>query len=281
MNILGNSSHLLQLFGGSAQASSGAAQIGELAERLDEAKQAVVEAAGPATKVSISTHSASSMTPPPGPTITGEEWEQFMADLQSGKESPLTDKFSQSGRQHAEEHGTRYEGRFVGTNRLESPGYADFKDRQVAMLNAYHFGSELADQASRARAYGNGVLMGDNVGRAARQAADAVEQYAPIVASQFNMTSDVITKDAAGYATTHGFELRYPEFGLLMSVSDDGEITMYDAQGTAFTREEYAVAETGEYIPEMLNDLDDEAAQRERFERYERAMAEKRMDIRV
>lgn len=72
------------------------------------------------------------------------------------------------------------------------------------------------------------------------------------------MTQPAYDGSFQGFSITHG------TLGKIMDVSADGTLTLYDAEGTAYSAEEYNAANIDGGIPQLHNDLirqaDDRAA---------------------
>lgn len=169
---------------------------------------------------------------------------------------------------------------------------ADFPSRRDAMANAYHFASALVENvkyvvsdtreiASDPDKYldasgqlygagpGGGTAGGDWQVAMAKGTdmmlfyRDRMESMAASLANLFSFDSTSVTVPAydGGF---QGFSITHGTLGKIMDVARDGSITLYDAEGTAYSAEEYNVANIDGGIPQLHNDLirqaDDRAA---------------------
>lgn len=187
----------------------------------------------------------------------------------------------------------KYEGRFIpaqsGPMGHSAPKRdADFPARSDAMAMAYHFGKALAGLApvvvtDMAMVRKNSDTMLDASGRihgmeggfdasanATAHGTDQIvlnilsfERNAASLANLFSFDSTSVTRPAYD-GSFQGFSITHGTLGKIMDVSADGTLTLYDAEGTAYSAEEYNAANIDGGIPQLHNDLirqaDDRAA---------------------
>ena len=146
---------------------------------------------------------------------------------------------------------------FAGT----AAGQAAFVDRQTALLNAYHYGSDLAKSARDVAHYTRlnaAVAAGRITGGYGHELDNTTRQMdrsAAMLKAQFGLTADVVQKTADGSSAFQGFEVRHETYGLLMTVAADGAITLHDAGGTGHSAADYNGRNPDAFIPELQNDL--------------------------
>ncbi len=191
----------------------------------------------------------------------------------------------------------QFEGDFVASEGVAAGTQApqrdaDFPSRRDAMANAYHFASALVENVkyvvsdtreiasdpdkyldTSGRLYGagpgGGTAGGDWQVAMAKGTdmmlfyRDRMESMAASLANLFSFDSTSVTVPAydGGF---QGFSITHGTLGKIMDVARDGSITLYDAEGTAYSAEEYNVANIDGGIPQLHNDLirqaDDRAA---------------------
>lgn len=171
-------------------------------------------------------------------------------------------------------------------------------DRRAAVLNAYHYGSDLAESgvlvaslsrgvaAEQARIAGldEAIAAGGEAGKAAAaykehlaensvssvmglaSVARGMDRAAVMLKQRFGLAAEVVQKDATGAGRFTGFEVRSEQYGLLMSVDAKGAMTLYDANGKGYSAETYNQANTDATIPELSNDLTRQAAEQSRID---------------
>lgn len=179
-------------------------------------------------------------------------------------------------------------------------------DRQGALMNAYHYGSDLL-KANEGIERKSGVIASRNAEISAlkeqltagegdseystkkiawlennikhmnqslgedRQRADRAMASLSRLFSQADNGLDgatTATPESGGFEITHG------TYGKLMEVSDDGSITMFDREGNGYSREEFVEKKPEGMIGEIHNDLIREEDRRQwkvaREERHEK-----------
>ncbi|WP_323716919.1 hypothetical protein [Paracoccus aminovorans] len=179
-----------------------------------------------------------------------------------------------------------YEGVFLG-GELGPMGHsatvtrrdADFPGRSDAMAMAYHFGKALAERAMTAAADmktvqknsntmldASGRIYGMYGGLEGMAAANAhgtseivgniefLESSAAALANLFSFDTNSVTQptyegEFKGFSLTHG------TLGKFMDVDANGKITLYDAEGEAWSAEDYSAARVDGGIPQLHNDL--------------------------
>lgn len=167
-------------------------------------------------------------------------------------------------------------------------------DRRAAVLNAYHYGSDLAESGVLVASLSRGVaaeqarIAGLDEAIAAGKAAAAYKEHlaqnsggssmglasvargmdraAAMLKQRFGLAAEVVQKDATGAGRFTGFEVRSEQYGLLMSVDAKGAMTLYDANGKGYSAETYNQANTDATIPELSNDLTRQAAEQSRID---------------
>ncbi|WP_147278888.1 hypothetical protein [Paracoccus versutus] len=189
----------------------------------------------------------------------------------------------------------RYEGVFLpaemgpmGHSATATKRDADFPARSDAMAMAYHFGKALAERAKTAVADmalvrknsdtmldPSGRIYGMEGGFAGLESANAhgtseivgninfLESRAASLANLFSFDTTSVTRPVYD-GSFQGFSITHGTLGKIMDVSADGTLTLYDAEGTAYSAEEYNAANIDGGIPQLHNDLirqaDDRAA---------------------
>ncbi len=192
----------------------------------------------------------------------------------------------------------QFEGCFMVSDRVaagsKAPQHdADFPSRRDAMVNAYYFGTRLAEDARIAaadarriaanpdkyldasgRLYGAGAGGGTAGGdwRAAfDQETDMILFYrddmeirAASLANMFSFDSSSVTVPVYGGAF-QGFSITHGTLGKIMDIDANGKVTLYDAEGKAWSAEDYEAANVEGGIPQMHNDLVKQADDRARL----------------
>ncbi|MFT4014361.1 MAG: hypothetical protein QM682_13355 [Paracoccus sp. (in: a-proteobacteria)] len=158
----------------------------------------------------------------------------------------------------------------------------DFLSRGDAMAYAYHFATALDEDARNSvvemawvnansdttrdasgRIYGvssDGRISGDSKEGTEHGTFHSVmtfhrmERQAASLANLFSLDTASVT-NAAYDGTYQGFSLSHGTLGKIMDVSADGQVTLYDAQGNAYSAAEYSAANIDGGIPELRNDL--------------------------
>lgn len=185
----------------------------------------------------------------------------------------------------------QFEGDFVASQGVGAGAQApqrdaDFLSRRDAMANAYHFATALVGHvnyvisdareiASSPDKYldASGQLygaVGADTELAIKQGTymmlfyrDRMEDMAASLANLFSFDSASVTKPAYD-RSFQGFSISHGALGKIMDVDAQGKMTLYDAQGIAWSAEDYAAARVDGGIPELENDLiqqaDDDAA---------------------
>ncbi len=169
---------------------------------------------------------------------------------------------------------------------------ADFLSRRDAMANAYHFATALVkaardvigsrigiethkdqmlDASGRLYGIGSDGRAGSGDWKAAIERGTYIilhemgemEKMAASLANLFSFDSTSVTQPAYD-GSFQGFSITHGTLGKIMDVSADGTLTLYDAEGTAYSAEEYNAANIDGGIPQLHNDLirqaDDRAA---------------------
>ncbi len=185
--------------------------------------------------------------------------------LLNGEINPLSDEASNYVsvyRDIAARQGILFEGRFteVAFGAADTAGYAQFIDRQTAMMNAYYYTSNLtsdvlgyaglANRAKSESAGGDGAVGG---GEDAARYKRAVDRRTQLLAAQFGSPPQALATDADGRISRQGFELTHDRFGKILSVDDKGVFTFYDAAGTAYDAAAYVAAAPDGIIPQLVN----------------------------
>lgn len=160
---------------------------------------------------------------------------------------------------------------------------AAFLSRRDAMANAYHFATALVETTNYVVAdareiaahpdkyldasgqlYGAGAgggTLGGDWEAAMRQGTDMMlfyrdkmESMAASLANMFSFDTTSVTTGAYE-GSFQGFSISHGTLGKIMDVDANGKITLYDAQGTAWTAEDYDAAKIDGGIPELHNDM--------------------------
>ncbi|MDO5613807.1 MAG: hypothetical protein Q4G14_11290 [Paracoccus sp. (in: a-proteobacteria)] len=156
-----------------------------------------------------------------------------------------------------------------------------YTDRRDAMVVAYHFGKKLS-QYSRdvaqnmpppgdARYAPSGQLIGVSksgvilpdfeASKLARDAGNSellrsakmMEEVGATLAGMFSFASAEVT-NAAYKGEAAGFSISLTGFGKLIDVDSRGRMTLYDADGAAYSPQEYNEQDIGGGIPELYNE---------------------------
>lgn len=196
--------------------------------------------------------------------------------------------------------GREFEGQFIARIGLEdhfgraAPVTSDtaFLDRRDAMVTAYHFATQFfgdiksvakefpyAPRDAAGSIYGlsaSGDFINTDAGYRLRDEKGTfqlilnmrtMENAGSALAMHFSFDKTGAT--AAAYnGQRSGISITHGAYGKIMDISAEGDVTLYDAQGKAFSAEEYNAANTKERIPALQNDLLDLAeanAKREKF----------------
>lgn len=165
-----------------------------------------------------------------------------------------------------------FEGTFVGgeINGVSKGAKAEqsdsnFPSRRDAMVTAYHYATKVIDSAMpTARIAKSNPSLLPSSWEALRTApmedfsvgfeASQMEMNAAVLSKMFSFDNTTVT--GAVYAGEfNGFSLTHGTLGKIMDVSAEGEITLYDAEGTAYSAAEYNAAGVDGGIPELHNDL--------------------------
>lgn len=204
------------------------------------------------------------------------------------------------------------EGYFTRSSRGPSEGQAftvgdkQFKTRQDAVAHAYHFGSDLL-KANEKILESSGILAtrdtqiaslkeqlaageGDSEVNRKKIAwlennrdshaqvlnglkTDAERAMAALT-RMFSQTDNGLSDANGTSPTPNGFKITHGTYGKLMEVSDDGSISMFDSEGTGYSRQEFIDKKPDGMIGEIHNDLIVEEDHRiylaERAERIEK-----------
>lgn len=83
---------------------------------------------------------------------------------------------------------------------------------------------------------------------------DKMESMAASLANMFSFDSISVTEPAYD-GSFQGFSITHGTLGKIMDVDANGKFTLYDAQGTAWTAEDYDAARVEGGIPQLHNDL--------------------------
>lgn len=198
-------------------------------------------------------------------------------------------------RQHNSKSALKYEGSYsaeiVSTQRQTAPQRdANFLSRQDAMAYAYHFGISLAREAqavvaskpqidaskdSTGRMYGTNpsghgmdafALMDESYRHDTHGIVlnmKSMETSAAALGRLFSFDSASVTISAYD-GKFNGFSISHGEMGKVMDVADDGSITLYDANGTSYSSEDYNSANVDGGIPQLHNDIIRKTAKIER-----------------
>ncbi|MEX5562831.1 hypothetical protein SM764_05365 [Pseudophaeobacter sp. 1A16562] len=232
--------------------------------------------------------------------------------LRDGSLSPFDTKVLKPVRSaHApEDSRLLQDGVFVGSKAASEGGNvvivdANFPDRRSATANAYHAGTALLEQSQTLVRYdamlkssqekaatlqaqldaGTGdveqlaaLLRGhqDSIGSLTEMRAEAqlqVDRATASLSRMFSFTGQAIATSEDGSSQVAGFTISHGTQGKIMEVSADGDITMFDKSGKAYTREGFAAAKPDGVIPGIHNDLVREAdAARPLPERFAQAL---------
>lgn len=241
-----------------------------------------------------------------------------MDELRSGKISPLSDR-AQSVHVSRDFAGNHVDDRFIkeGTFAYSNvsaahtaAGQAAFADRHVAMLNAYHYATEVADYGQRVAegtnaeaqreakmaAFDDAIGRGGATGEAAQaykanyvrssaaagmelaSAERGLDRATAMLKSQFGFQATVVGTDESGKSSFQGFELRHETYGLLIAVDAKGEVTLFDGDGVGHKASTYNDANPGAFIPELHNDeirkADNETPWQGKLARMEQSFAQ-------
>lgn len=156
---------------------------------------------------------------------------------------------------------------------------ADFLSRSDAMAQAYHFASaivrfatETASEMTIVKANTDTMLdaSGQIYGLDGRldshdlrekhgtqdivRSSHALEQNLVVMAKMFSLDTTSVT-DPTYDGSFHGFSIAHGTLGKIMDVDANGAITLYDAEGKAWSAEDYAAARVDGGIPQLHNDL--------------------------
>lgn len=162
-----------------------------------------------------------------------------------------------------------------------STGDTKFLDRRDAMATAYHFGMDFAEMM-RSVAQGIGSAARDAQGTIYGLSSSGVfrpdEQADKLMMENGNdqLVLDMQNMETLGSGLAKHFSfdkapatsaahdgklsaisITHGTYGKIMDISEDGAVTLYDAQGNGFSAEEYNAANPNERIPELHNDLVD------------------------
>lgn len=182
----------------------------------------------------------------------------------------------------------QFEGDFVASEAVAAGTQAPQRDaaflsRRDAMANAYHFATALVETTNYVVAdareiaahpdkyldasgqlYGAGAgggTLGGDWEAAMRQGTDMMlfyrvkmESMAASLANMFSFDTTSVTTGAYE-GSFQGFSITHGTLGKIMDVDANGKITLYDAQGTAWTAEDYDAANIDGGIPELHNDM--------------------------
>lgn len=179
-------------------------------------------------------------------------------------------------------------------------------DRQGALMNAYHHGTDLlkANEEIEARsahfasrnaeiaslkeqlAAGEGdsdyngrklAYLEENNWFYAEQLEESkidADRAMASLSRLFSQTDNGLEGSVSATPTSGGFEITHGTYGKMMEVSDDGSITMFDSEGNGYSREEFVEKQPDGMIGEMHNDFireeDQRLRTRERNERTEK-----------
>ena len=173
-----------------------------------------------------------------------------------------------------------------------------FLDRRDAIATAYHFASDFAQgmlevsqgvrkarRDEKGNIYGlssSGEILEDRNNGNVRtehgtdsliRRMEQMEGDGAGLARHFSFDRTAVTR-AALKGEVSAFSITHGTFGKLMDVGKDGTVTLYDAQGTAFSMQDYNSANSSERIPEVHNDLIDLADREAARAEYEKHRAE-------
>lgn len=164
-------------------------------------------------------------------------------------------------------------------------------DRQAAVMNAYHYATVVIEQAEKITRHEEALLRGEEQSQAYQRQIDTrqgdaydpvkglqmvesgtayaraeiaeakldVERATTSLAKMFSFTETTLSQNGDGTSSLAGFTISHGDYGKIMEVSAEGEITMFDQSGKTYTREEYVSAQPDGLIGEMHNDLIDES----------------------
>lgn len=158
-----------------------------------------------------------------------------------------------------ESTGAMFEGFFptgLGEGESYTPAYGKFADRQNAMINAFHYaqaaaaaGKLLASRLTSDVLYPNSPNDPHNM----HMAKADVENAVSVLGVQFAFMDEIVKTNEDGTSSFTGFEVSHDRFGKLLSVDASGAITLYDADGTAYSMADYDAARPDGVIPELAN----------------------------
>lgn len=208
----------------------------------------------------------------PKATITAAEeadQEKFIGivlGLIDGSESPIGEEATKlcDRRFIAQEKaaGRMFEGNFVTGNGLNDDGSYEigmgaFADRQVAMINAYHY-ARAAGHATWALIMFNTSSVnpsryGEQYGRAAFMAERDLVRPLSMLGRQFGFTGTTLATTEDGRQVFSGLTVTHEKYGKMLSIDPNGTVTLYDQSGKAYTEEAYNAAQPEGVIPELWN----------------------------
>ncbi len=163
---------------------------------------------------------------------------------------------------------------------------AAFPDRNTAVVNAYHWGKQLAESTqfiakaerdiattrtaiqdiTRRIGAGDGDVDALRASLESRQASlgylgqqiserkDQAEMASATLARQFSFRGQGMAVTAGGTTEATGFTLTHGTQGTVMEVGADGTLTLFDASGKGYTLSEYNAAQPDGLIAELHND---------------------------
>lgn len=230
-----------------------------------------------------------------------ERFSAWVKGLEDGSISPETKSpsFHTNGSSAASNHDNRKvpTGSFVAVKAPSEGGELIIKDaahpdRKSAVMNAYHFGMALMEHSQNVVRLEEGIARKSTLEDAFRQQVETgegtfhdpekglkwlsagtsvegmlseakleMERASTSLGKMFSFTANALTTAADGSSEFTGFTISHGEYGKIMEVSADGEVTMFDANGKEYSREEYVTNKPDGLIGEMHNDLVDEADQ--------------------